>query len=261
MTRSFIACLTLTLSFAATSTGYATEAETPYESLSNGDSVTGPLRLGRRVVAIPEGRWQLVVKQVRPVSVDGRGQMGNIVRLYFQEVRENRLNRVMEIVFTPYSSTIDWLDDPCKAKGDSYWLDDKKRSFNDQFCTRVGFYSGVVDEAHGADFEKWGHGIRSAGIGYSPEMPYVVVTRFTRSDFLMIAMHFDPASSGINAAAQPRSQSPWSARNLVDGSKQARFYESLTKWAPQFSGAVSRAFNGDATLRSLDYGEPDLPKP
>jgi hypothetical protein len=179
---------------------------------------------------------------------------------YFQELRDGRLNRSLELLANLTSRTVNWFDEPCKVKGDSFWLSDRKIGINDQFCLRVGFKNEIVDGDHGAAFEAWARDIKLKAIGYSPQMPYVSVTRYTPDDYLRMVVSFDPSVSGIAASADPAQQrNDWQPDARLPA--QADFYAALVAWALRFAGAVERAFAGDESLSGTDYGEPILRRP
>jgi len=220
--------------------------------------VSGQIKVGRRVLALPAGEWQLVRK------AEGRGgsdlRAPEMVSLSFQQVTGNRIVQTLSVNASKNSSSRIWAAEPCKAQSDSYWVDDRKVGINNQFCTRVGFTSGFVDGAAGADYQSWVRDVKARGLAYSPEMPWVGVVRYTMSDYLLMAISFDPGVSGIGpskrAARRLNDWLPDVARELP---AQRAFYESLVAWAPVFATAAQRAFDGDETLQPADYGEPKLP--
>ena len=233
-------------------------AQAVFENLRVGDGPSASLRIGTRTFALPEGEWQLIAKSERNSSAMRDGV--TIATMEFQELRNGRLDRLLRVVATMTSRTTTWRDEPCKAKGDSYWLDDRKRSFNDQFCIRVGFETGMVDRASGLDFQNWARGLKQSGIAYSSEMPSVTVTRFTPYDFLSMRMAFNPNVSGIGQSENAARQfNDWNSEIVPTIPMRKDFYDSLVKWAPIFAGGVERAFTGDITLRSSDYSAPKLP--
>lgn len=240
----------------ATST-YAVDQVTPYESLSAGDLVTDALMIGRRFLALPSGQWQLISRSARPTSADGANKLGDMVTLVFQEIASGRVRRTLEIGATVYSSRVNWLDEPCKNKGDSYWLEDMKTGINNQFCIRIGFTSGFVEDARGETFQRWANDIKTKGIGFSREMPYVLITKYTRSDFLRMKIQFDPALASItDSESLSRPLNAWNPRNIAPDTERAKFYAALKSWAPQFASACARAFEGDTSLRPADFGDP-----
>jgi hypothetical protein len=243
----------------ATST-YSADLVTSYDSLKQGDMVTDAVRIGRRVVVLPTGEWQLVFRGERPVSSDGLNSLGNVVTLSFQEIVDGRFNRALDIAATSQSSNVNWHDEPCKVQGDSFWIDDRHQGINNQFCIRVGFASGIVDEAQGTAYQSWARDIKNKGIGYSREMPFILVTKYTPYDFLRMRLQFDPAVSGIpNSESSPRHLNAWNPANVGQGSQREKFYSALKTWAPAFASGVARAFDGDASLRGADFGTPNFP--
>jgi len=236
------------------------ESAIPYESLKQGDEVTDAVRIGRRVIVLPPGRWRLVSRSERPVSPQGLVKLGNIVSLSFDEILDGRFNRALDVSATPQSSSINWIDEPCKDQGDSFWIEDRKQGINNQFCIRVGFAHGVVDEARGPAYESWAREIKNKGIGYSREMPFILATKYTRSDFLRIRLQFDPAISGIpNGSEAGRPLNAWNPGNVLPGSKHRQFYDAIRTWAPTFASAIARNFDADESLRSMDFSSPSLP--
>ena len=230
------------------------------DSLSLKDVVTGPIKIGRRTVVLPAGSWQLFEKSERTSNADGPSQSATLMDLEFQEIKNDRISRILHIVATKTSHTANWLDDPCKSKGNSYWMEDRKRGMNDQFCLRVDYLSGVVDAAHGAQYETWARDIKAKAIGYSPDMPFVSVIRYTSYDYLRMAMAFDPSSSGITPSKTPARQfNDWNGVTVSQMPVHRKFYDALVSWAPRFADAVQRAFDGDESLSDADYGEPILP--
>jgi hypothetical protein len=234
------------------------------ESLKIGDTVTGPLKIGRRIITLPSGTWQVIASAERPVFSDA-GRPGNTLRLHFQEVRNERLTRGLEVVATKYSPTsIRWNEEPCKTKGDSFWVEHRRswihNSINDQFCMRVGYMSNIVDGATGAAFEAWARDIKAKSIGYPPEAPFVSITRFTSFDYLRMSIYFDPMLSGIGPSQNPvRQLNDWHGDTASQRPAHANFYAALVAWAPKFADAVQRAFDGDEKLVGEDFGEPNLP--
>jgi hypothetical protein len=94
-------------------------------------------------------------------------------------------------------------------------MDDKAHGINSQFCTRVGVIDGTVDQAGGKDYDAWSRRIRANNIDYSPEMPFVQVTRYSRSDFLRVRAAFNPKASGIeNSLAPQRHRNDWHPDNV-----------------------------------------------
>ena len=230
------------------------------ESLNVGDTVSGAIKIGRRIVVLPAGDWQLSVKSERSSSTEGNVQAPTIMALFFQEIRDGRLNRMLELTATKNSGRVNWIDEPCKSKGDSYWMEDRKRGINDQFCLRIGFRAGIVDNARGEAFQAWARDIKAKSIGYSPEMPFVSVTRYTSYDYLQMTVSFDPSVSGIASSQNPNRQSnDWNGLKSVPNSTHAKFYDALVLWAPKFAEAVQRAFAGDEKLSDADFGAPVLP--
>lgn len=232
----------------------------PADSIRAGDKVDGSLKIGRRVIALPSGEWQVLSKSERNPSSDGISNLPKMVTVVFQELTENRLNRMLEISATTNSSRVNWLNEPCKSKSDSFWIDDRKRGINDQYCIRVGFFSGMVDSARGEIFAAWARDLKAKDISYSPEMPYVLVTRYSPSDYLSMGIRFNPSPSGIGSSKERGRQfNDWNPTQISQGSPQAQFYDALKAWAPRYASAVDRAFNGDENLASADFGSPALP--
>lgn len=236
-----------------------TIAQTPdFETVQVGDPAPGQFQYGRRVVTLPEGKWRLIVKLERSAAADGTG--ATMLEAAFDEVLDRRLNRTLQLTLTKYSKTGTWLDEPCKSLADSYWLDDRKRSFNDQFCLRVGFVTGMVEGARGQAFQEWARQITASSTLYSPEMPYLSVVRFTTYDFLRMSISFNPALSGISRSAQrERHLNDWNPRSPKFSANHEAFYAALQNWAPTFAAAAQRAFEGDETLKQSDFGSPKLP--
>ena len=230
------------------------------ESLRKGDVVSGSLAYGRRTFALPNGLWRLVSTRERDTS--NSGPSGSLMlEATFDQVIDKRLNSTFELVATKYSKAFNWLDDPCKHKGDSYWIDDRKRSMNDQFCIRVGFRSNMVDGAQGAVFEAWARELLAKEVGYSREMPFVRVTRFTSYDFLQMTVAVDAEGVGVARSKRHERQfNDWNPQTLSDHPERQAIYESLKAWSVKFAPAVNRAFDGDTSLSSDDYGVPVLPR-
>ena len=245
----------------ASSHSYSAGPTVLAESLKPNDIVTGAIKIGRRTFVLPAGNWQLVAKSDKSSSTEGSSQAPSTMSLYFQEIRNKRLNRGLEIAATTFSGKMNWLDDPCKTKGDSYWLDDRKRGTNDQFCVRVGYISGVVDGARGDTFQSWARDIKTNAIGYSPEMPFVSVVRYTSYDYLRMVMSFDPFPAGIIPSQNPARQfNEWQGQTVSQRQSHSKFYDSLVDWAPRFATAVQRDFEQDEYLTGDDFGEPLLQK-
>jgi hypothetical protein len=242
----------------------AEQAPVEFDEAKIGDVIEHSVRLSTgffsKLVVLPEGRWEVAAKSARPISSDGSYALGSMNRLIFQETSEGRLLRTLEILANRSSASVEWLDLPCKTKGDSILLDDKAYGINSQFCTRVGFIDGMVDQAVGSDYDAWARRIRANNIDYSPEMPFIQVTRYTRSDFLRVRVAFNPKASGIeNSLAPQRHLNDWHPDNVKPGSAHERFYKALIDWAPQFASAVDRDFDGDKKLSPAAFGRPSLP--
>jgi len=228
------------------------------DSVALNDSVTGAVKVGRRVIALPPGEWQLIRK------ADGRGGSDvyapEMMSMNFQQVDGKRITKLLTVNASKHSSNRNWFAEPCKVRGDSFWLDDRQFSINSQFCLRVGFTSNFVDGATGAAYQAWARDIKGRGIAYSPEMPWVSVVRYTRSDYLFMSLAFDPATAGIGPSKEAaRHLNDWLPDTVKAHPQQLSFYESLVAWAPTFAAAVQRAFDGDEALRPSDYGEPKFP--
>jgi hypothetical protein len=230
------------------------------DGLRIGDVVSGSLAYGRRTFALPGGSWRLVSKSGRNPSTTGDSG-SQMLQATFDQVVDKRLGRTLELVATKYSKTVNWLDEPCKNKGDSYWIDDRKRGMNDQFCVRVGYSSGVVDGAKGEAFEAWARDIIAKGIGYSRDMPFLRVTRFTPYDFLQMTVKVDAEGVGVARSKRPERQfNDWHPQTLANHPDRQAIYESLKAWAAKFAPAVDRAFAGDKSLTSDDFGSLILPR-
>lgn len=225
------------------------------DSLKVDDVVSGHLNYGRRTIALPPGDWRVVHKRERSSSSTGQGS--TMLEVAFDQIVGARLSRTLELVATKYSNNINWIDEPCKTQGDVYWMNDRGRGFNDQFCVRVGFKSNIVDGARGEPFQSWARGIVSRGVGYSREMPFVSVVRFTSYDYLLMTVSFDPAIVGIMPGQRSERQfNDWHPQLIAQHPDKAAFYEQLKAWAPTFASAVERAFKGDETLTPREFGEP-----
>lgn len=230
------------------------------EAININDFVTGRIKMGRRIIVLPAGNWQLVTKRDTNSSAGNAMQGPTISRLTFQEIKDGRLNRGLEVAATTSSGNMNWLDEPCKSKGDSYWIEDRKKGINNQFCLRVGYMSNMVDGATGNDFQAWARTIREKQIGYSREMPFVSVVRYTSYDYLKMSINFDPALSGIGSSADPTRQfNDWQGQSVASRPQHLKFYEALVIWAPKFATAVQRAFDNDEYLTDADFGLPALP--
>lgn len=228
------------------------------DTMKLGDVVSGSLQYGRRTMGLPAGQWRVVSKRERNSSTDGQG--ATMLEVAFDEVIDSRLNRVLQLLATKQSKSLNWIDEPCKTKGDSYWLEDRKRSMNDQFCIRVGFKSSIVDGARGEVFQAWARDIVAKGVRYSPEMPYVSVVRYTSYDYLAMMVSFDPSIRGIAKSRRVERQfNDWLPQTLGEHPDRARFYEALKAWAPTFASAVNRAFEGDEILSPNDFGGAVVP--
>jgi hypothetical protein len=122
--------------------------------------------------------------------------------------------------------------------------------------------SGIVDGARGEVFQTWARNIVSAGTKYSPEMPFVTVTRYTSYDYLMMRIGFNPEAYGIpKSKKRDRTFNDWNVKVVAQNPDRANFYEALKKWAPVYATAVGRAFDGDVTLTSQDFGVPVFSQP
>lgn len=229
-----------------------------FDSVRIGDQISGQFRYGRRVITLPAGNWRLVTKRERDARSGGGG--ATMLEASLDEVVDARLNRTLQVMLTKYSSTANWIDEPCKALGDAFWIEDRKRSLNDQFCIRVGFLSGVVEAATGSAFEEWARQLLANRVSYSPEMPFVSVVRFTGYDYLRMVIAFNPAPSGVpRSERRERHLNSWNPKSATPDPKIIAFYTSLRAWAPGYAAAVERAFEGDSTLRPSDFGAPALP--
>ncbi|AYQ29239.1 MULTISPECIES: hypothetical protein [unclassified Polaromonas] len=238
---------------------HSQEQVVPAESLRVGDSVSGAVKYGRRIITLPAGTWRLTTYKERDSSTSGGG--ATMLDASFDEIVDGRLDRLLLISATKYSRNLNWIDEPCKTKGDAYWIDDRKRGFNDQFCIRVGYLSGVVDGARGEDYQTWARNIVAQGIKYSPDMPFVTVTKYTNYDFLAMRIAFNPEPYGTARSKRPeRTFNDWNPSSVSLGTERKKIYEALKDWAPAYAAAVSRAFDGDAGLSSKDFGEPSLEK-
>jgi hypothetical protein len=236
----------------------AQAVETTY--LRSGDVVKDPIRIGRRQITLPSGNWQLVAMSERNSSTDGTSSSSVIQTLHFQEIIDGTLTRMLEVSATKYSAQMYWLDEPCKTKGDSYWIETRKRGVNDEFCRRVGFIGGVVDQARGESFIAWARDLKQRAIKYSPEMPFVSVVRYTRSDYLRMAIQFNPSVSGIPPSKESTRQfNEWNGKLVTEGTRHYQFYEALREWAPTFADAVDRASKGDESLTAREFERPKLP--
>jgi hypothetical protein len=225
------------------------------DSLRVDDVVSGYVKYGRRTFALPPGEWRVVHTRERSSSSTGQG--ATMLEVAFDQIVGARLSRTLELVATKYSNNINWIDEPCKTQGDAYWMYDRGRGFNDQFCVRVGFKSNVIDGARGEAFQAWARGIVSQGTGYSREMPFVRVVRFTSYDYLQMTISFDPAVVGITPSQRSDRQfNDWHPQLIPQHPDKTAFYEQLKAWAPTFASAVERAFNGDKTLTPQEFGEP-----
>src|SRR5437868_1052257 len=101
-------------------------------ALKAGDALNGAsLRVGRRTMALPAGSWTVVASSQRSATSSGEGPM--VMRISLQEIVGDRLSRTLEVSATATSGRLTWIDEPCKAKNDSYWMEDRKRNLNDQF--------------------------------------------------------------------------------------------------------------------------------
>lgn len=225
------------------------------DSLKVDDVVSGHVKYGRRTIALPPGDWRVVQKLERNLSTTGKS--ATMLEVAFDQIVEGRLSRTLRLALTKYSNNFNWIDQPCKTQGDAYWMNDRGRGFNDQFCIRVGFQHNMVDGARGESFQAWARGIVSQGIGYSREMPFVSVVRFTSYDYLQMTISFDPAIVGIVPSRRSDRQfNDWHPQMVAQHPDRVAFYEQLKAWAPTFASAVERAFKGDETLVPNDFGEP-----
>lgn len=239
---------------------YAQEKVTPAESLRVNDTVSGAIKYGRRVITLPAGTWRLTTSTERNSSTSGGG--ATMLDASFDEIVDGRLNRLLLITATQYSRNLDWIDEPCKTKGDAYWIDDRKRSFNDQFCVRVGYLTGVVDGARGNAYLTWARNIIAQQVTYSPDMPFVSVVRYTSYDYLAMRLAFNPQPYGIAKSKRPeRPFNDWNPSAVAPGIERKNFYDALTAWAPMFADGVSRSFEGDTKMTSKDFGEPVFKSP
>jgi hypothetical protein len=250
--QTFFAALLLLLSLQFT---YAQEPVVMVDSLRAGDTVSGAFKYGRRVIALPAGKWRLVYSAERDSSPSLGG--ATMIDITFDEILEGRLNRLLTISATKQSNNFNWVDEPCKTLGDSYWIDDRKRSLSDQFCIRIGYLSGIVDGSRGEVFQAWARDIVSTGTKYSSDMPFITVTRYTSYDSLVMRVAFNPRPYGIpKSKKSARAFNDWNVKVVTQNSAHENFYEALKNWAPAYASAVARAFEGDVKLISQDYGEP-----
>lgn len=251
----FAALFLLSLQFA-----YAQQLVVNVDSLHAGDTVSGAFKYGRRVITLPEGKWRLVYQAERDSSPSRGG--ATMLDITFDEILEGRLNRLLTISATKQSNNLNWIDEPCKTLGDSYWIDDRKRSLNDQFCIRIGYLSGIVDGSRGEVFQAWARDIVSTGTKYSSDMPFIIVTKYTSYDSLVMRVAFNPQPYGIpKSKKSARAFNDWNVKVVAQHPARENFYEALKNWAPAYATAVSRAFDGDVKLSSQDYGEPVFSQP
>jgi hypothetical protein len=232
-----------------------------FESLRPGDRVEA-FRFGQRTVRLPIGDWHLVNRSSRPVDVSGRENLGRMARVQLQEIKDGRLNRLLDVSTNDLSVRVNWRNEPCKVQGDSYWIDDRKAGTNNQLCLRVGFVDGIVNKASGNTFVSWARDLKERGIRYSPEMPYVSVTRYTMSSWLSIQLMYDPSVSGIKPSeASERSENDWQPQRAARDLQRSTFYRSLKDWAPQLAVLVQDNLDGNASTPLSEYGAPKFPAP
>lgn len=231
------------------------------DALSVGDNASGSLNFGQRTIALPPGEWRVIYRSARNASLIAGRPGSGLLQLAFDQVRAGRLHRTLNITATQASHLANWIDEPCKTKGDSFSLDNRSRSTNDQFCVRVGYRSGMVDGARGEIYQSWARKLVSDGVGYSPEMPFVSVVRYTPYDFLSMQVGFDPSTAGITKSKRPeRPFNDWHPQNAATDTARISFYESLKAWSNTFASAVEKASTGDINLSPGDYGDP-FPQP
>ena len=227
------------------------------DSLSIGEKASGSLNFRQRTIALPLGEWRLIYRSARNATLEGGRPGSGLLQLAFDQIRDGRLYRTLNITATQASHFTNWIDDPCKTKGDSFSLEDRRRSINDQFCIRVGYSSGIVDGARGEIFQTWARKLVSDGVGYSPEMPFVSVVRYTPYNFLSMQVGFDPSAAGISKSKRPeRPFNDWNPQNAATDTARISFYENLKAWSNTFASAVERASTGDVNLSPKDYGDP-----
>lgn len=225
------------------------------ESLQPGVVVSGAIQYGRRTITLPVGNWRVVRFSERNSNTSQTG--ATMLDAHFDEIVDGRLNRVLALTASKFSGSLNWTDEPCKTQGDAFWINDQKRGINDQFCTRVGFLTGIVDGARGEVFQNWARNIVATGTKYSPDMPFVQVTRYTSYDFLAMHMAFNPEVYGIPRSQRAERQfNDWHPKGLAQQPERLKFYEALKVWGPTYAAAVSRNFEGDKTLSSKDFQEP-----
>ena len=82
------------------------------DSLKPNDMVTGSVKIGRRTFALPPGTWQPIASSERNAGSDDPSRTPTLVTLSFQELRDGRLDRILDVVATKFSRTVNWFDEP-----------------------------------------------------------------------------------------------------------------------------------------------------
>lgn len=227
---------------------------TPLDDLKPGGTVSERIEVGKRTIPLPAGQWELAVKSERRTN-EGSFTM---VRASLFEIKDKRLTRLLNFEVNKDSGSVlgDWNNEPCKDKGDSYALDDLKSSFRDQYCIRIGYLAGAVDEASGDAFVVWARRIKDDGIAYSRDMPFVRVTRYKPGEWLSYQVSFNPQIAQVAASAErARSLNDWNPLHVGRSPDKKAFYDSLHQWAPRLGDALQKSFRYEP-VSSQEVGEP-----
>ena len=98
--------------------------------------------------------------------------------------------------------------------------------------------------ARGEVVQNWARSSITTGTKYSPDMPFVQVTRHTLYDFLAMQMSFNPEVYGVPRTHRAEPQfNDWHPKGLRQQCERSKFYKALKVWGPTYAAnrVISKA--------------------
>lgn len=221
-----------------------------------GSVIDGQLVLGKRVFALPPGRWIVVNSAESTVGLIESGARGASTKSQYlvQVDAENRFIAAVNIRTTLASTHVSyWNDTTCDRKDTLFW-DKLDGNFKFPACLLVNystnFWKGVPDNEYDKKIWSWYQEKKLTMPSTAVSTAYI---KFFAGDFVRATYWFNPELAGIPVdGASVRSQSAWNSELLKSNPERQRYIESVKSWSASLI-AANRAslYDGKPNIASL----------
>lgn len=225
-------------------------------------SVSGPLKLGRFVFALPPGQWQLIPVEGFTTTTTGEGARRPVARMLAVQVdpASRRLKSAAFFMATQVTAPniSSWNGNACNDPPSPLHRDMLDGNFNFPACLVTDYWivPATPTGSVGPKLVEW---LKANDIAIPGTLLWSRYVKYQGGDFVWAVHYVNPEAFGMPASVErTRVRSEWNPAALKGDAVRSDYLEQFKKWGYAMS-ASARATLIDGTPR--EEALPALPAP